>query len=227
MPVNTFGSHTAHACSIIGSYAQGDAAPKEAVDHLGLLVGEMSVDLGENKQVVVHDMRFTLGKTTMPCGLLGTISDLEAATIIKMEQWVLDMLGSERKEYYVLPASTIMKSDTSDSSPTHVKFTCAGFVERCYRDVANRKLVVDDACLPEIDLQTLLDVWANFSSLLGNARQRMKRGLEGNGPWRVLMPAYLFHAIHHIDKNGRDAVPYQPIDGDWRFSPLPMKAAGT
>jgi len=224
MPVHTSGTHRGHACAIVGSYAAGAAG--RGVYHVGLLAWEQDVELGKKSGATVHDMGFTLGTNPMDPHLLGTPAELPQEAILKMEQWALNVLASQHEvtiEYYVIPPARMARSDIPGGPPTYRSFTCAGFVDQCYRDAARLPLVADES-LPEIDLPTLLDVWKHLASTLRDTKKREKRGLVGNGPWPVLMPAYLFHAIRHFDDKGAEAGPYQPVVGDWYF---PQVTTGT
>jgi hypothetical protein len=187
-----------------------------------LLAWEGDVELGKKSGATVHDMGFTLGTNPMDPHLLGTPAELPQEASLKMEQWALDVLASQHEvtiEYYVIPPARMAKSDIPGGPPTYRSFTCAGFVDQCYRDAARLQLIADESLLPEIDLLTLLDVWTHLAGTLRDAKKREKSGLSGNGPWRILMPAYLFHAIRHVDQYGLNAAPYQPVDGDWMFPP--------
>jgi hypothetical protein len=39
-------------------------------------------------------------------------------------------------------------------------------------------------------------------------------GLKGPGPWRLLLPGYLLHAVHRAGEHG---LPYQPGPADCEF----------
>ncbi len=222
MPAYTSGTHRGHACAIVGSYA--DESAEQDVDHVGLLAGESEFELGERTELPIYHMRPPFEKSATPIQLLGLLVGLSKSAILKMEQWASDMLTSEHHPvYHVRPASITEDSDTPGGPPTYLKFSCAGFVERCYRDVAGIQLVVDEENLPPVELDTLKKIWpAQFNHpRLSNPRVASRAleslGLSGESPWRILMPAYLFHAIRHFDANGRAAGPYQPRDGDWQF----------
>ncbi len=204
---------------MLGLYATGKEAEENAVKHIGLLVSEMCIDLGAHCDVGVYHMGPPLEKGVTSVDLLGLITDLQHDNLIKMEQWIREMLRSEFKDYHVRPGSIIVQSDNPGGPPTEVRFSCAGFVERCYRDALKWQLVVDEPSLPEVSLDKLMRIWVEPRLLraLRIPKLRERYGLHGDGPWRILMPAYLFHAIRHFDANGRSASPYQPRDGDWQF----------
>jgi hypothetical protein len=219
MPVHTSGFCNGHVCAIVGTYARG-ASVQNAVDHVGLLVEECSIDFGHGQPVQVHEMlREGLKTNQLIVNLLGVMKDLDPAEITKLEQWTLEMLRCEHQQYHVLPASIVTRMDTTSGTITEVQFSCAGFVERCYRDAAGIRLLVDESSLPPIALQALCSVWSDRARALQSTKIRKRYGLHGPEPWPILMPGYLFHAIRHVDAHGREAGPYQPQSGDWRFAP--------
>jgi hypothetical protein len=117
--------------------------------------------------------------------------------------------------YRVMPASR----DTFDPHTRRAQyqsFSCAGLVASCYRDGARVPLLVEDARLPDVARALTARIWERpFAHLEPEARDTlMKRyGLEGEGPWKVLLPGYLLHALNQP----RSALPYAPKPGDWQF----------
>jgi len=220
MPVHDNDTFVGTTCAIIGSHVEHDA-----IDHVGLLATIVPIGLTRKQNAEVYDMGDHPALATIRADRMACISNLDAETLKEMRLWALKVIrsGSEIK-YVVLPAWNVAQTDASSGAPTYASFSCAGFVERCYRDAGSIQLVVDEGSLPWIRLDTLVQIWPSRARVLGIERCRKLIGLHGNGPWRILMPAYLFHAVYHIDKNGHTAGPYQPVDGDWRFSPPPMKA---
>ena len=92
--------------------------------------------------------------------------------------------------------------------PWGMRFSCAGFVAFLFRDALEIDLV-DLSNLPSTALNFLALV---YPSITGERARRMA-GLQGSGPWRVLLPGFVVHAFGA----GRSAVPYvaQPTDSHW------------
>src|SRR5262249_40642702 len=107
--------------------------------------------------------------------------------------------------------------------------SCASFVAHGYKEGAGIDLVVGEELLPPVRLTTIQQVWARqFAAVLSKAKEERHRdsmagralralGLSGKGPWPVLLPGYLFHALNQPD-HGEQA-PYQPKDeAEGRFA---------
>jgi hypothetical protein len=108
---------------------------------------------------------------------------------------------------------------SGDGTPIYIRFSCVGFVVEAYRDAGLNVVVTDEANLPAVDLATLAVAYpelaaADFGALLN---RRYHWGCDGNGPWPVLMPGHLFHALAKIGPGERDFLPYVPKKDDERF----------
>ena len=74
-------------------------------------------------------------------------------------------------------------------------------------------LAIDEETLPEVPRQTLEAAYPVF---LDNPDRRERLGLQGDGPWRVVLAGYLLHAL---DRTGDEirAEPYVAKSGDEFF----------
>jgi hypothetical protein len=141
--------------------------------------------------------------------------EMTQAELANMEVWLSDVRDrlaarparSRWDDYSVIPAAREIR-DASTGRVVHVRYSCAGFVERCYAQGAAIDLMVDEDELPAVDLATLARIWP---AVLHHRRRRF--GLEGEGPWKVLLPGYLLHSLARL--NAR--VPYRPQPGDAAF----------
>jgi len=81
-----------------------------------------------------------------------------------------------------------------------------------YLSGANVSLI--HTTLPELGFDVLKRIWRP-ELRDENARRLLERcGLVGAGPWRVLVPGYVFHAL----RAGRTALPYSPRVEDVDFA---------
>lgn len=94
------------------------------------------------------------------------------------------------------------------------RFSCVGYVQKAY-EYADVDLV-DISAIPLVDLRTILLAYPDSRTDLQNARLREFVGLEGDGPWPVLLPGYIFHAMNRSPNECR-ATPYKPRIGDEYF----------
>lgn len=92
------------------------------------------------------------------------------------------------------------------------KYSCAGLVVEAYR-ATDLDLIVTDDTLPLIALDVLRVAYPEVRS----ERVRTIVGLTGEGPWPVLLPGYVIHALKRPSEEIR-RVPYRPKVGDEIFS---------
>lgn len=94
------------------------------------------------------------------------------------------------------------------------RYSCVGFVQQAY-EYAEIDLV-DIESLPNVDLEKILPAYPDRRELLLHRRARARVGLEGDGPWPVLLPGYVFHAMNRSPLECR-STPYKPQAGDECF----------
>jgi len=103
------------------------------------------------------------------------------------------------KQYVIHPA----KKEPTKDNPCR-RFSCAGFVLEAYL-IAGIILLGNPDSLPKVN-----DEFIMFHYETG--RDRFSEfGLEGDGPWPVLLPGYVFHAFSDaIVVAGRNGTSFQP-----------------
>lgn len=94
------------------------------------------------------------------------------------------------------------------------RFSCAGYVQQAY-EYADIDLV-DVAAIPDVELETILPAYPDYREELKHPRARAFVGLKGDGPWPVLLPGYIFHAMNRSPQDCR-TTPYKPQAGDECF----------
>lgn len=120
-----------------------------------------------------------------------------------------------RDQYCVHPH--ILPVRGADGTVVTHRYSCAGFVIEAYRAAGVELVVTDEGRLPGVTVDTLLAAYPDFRSVLTNPTQRARRaGLVGDGPWPVVLPGYVFHAL---DRPTADilAGAYTPQPGDECF----------
>jgi len=121
------------------------------------------------------------------------------------------------QQYVVIPHVTWVRSP-ENGRRIRRRFSCAGFVIESYRR-AGIILIDTEAELPEVDEELLLIAYPDLARLEG-AKDRVKAGygfkdredlgLEGKGPWRVLLAGYVFHSLKRASVAHPRPSPYVP-----------------
>ena len=98
-----------------------------------------------------------------------------------------------RSQYVVAPHVREEKAD--DGTTKYRRFSCAGFVIEAYREAAINLLMTEAAELPDVGLNTLLQQYPDHARALLLPPMRKKAGLEGEGPWRVVLAGYVLNSL--------------------------------
>jgi hypothetical protein len=118
-----------------------------------------------------------------------------------------------RQQYIIMPHCR-----EPDASCSVRRFNCAGFVIEAYRCAGVDLVVTDTDSLPAISLETLLHAYPDAARILANGDRRRQLGLEGDGPWPVLLAGYVMNALNRPADDIRHQ-PYQPQPSDEYFVP--------
>jgi len=112
--------------------------------------------------------------------------------------------------YLATPAARLRR-DEDTGQIIAWEFSCAGFVAAAYEHGAAIRLV-DQEQLPPLSYAQASHIWAHSNERVF-ARFAARFGLSGPGPWPVLLPGHLIHAL----ARGRAALPYRPRATDIAF----------
>lgn len=104
----------------------------------------------------------------------------------------------------------------SDGRYARTRFSCAGFVFEAYKKA--RITFLDSNALPMVDLAVVRKAYPRQIRLMEDGRISPEAlGLQGTGPWPVLLCGYLFHALNRdVDVIRREQ--YAPIAANRYFS---------
>lgn len=145
----------------------------------------------------------------MKAHAVGWIDELSTEEYGRIEDWLNELKTTTIKiEYIGFPAAEI-ETDKVTRRPIGRKFSCAGFVHSCFKEALGIELVAEED-LPEVGLDLLKRVWGPIVET-----RRGQRHLRGPGPWRVLLPSYLFHAL----ARERSGMPHRPLQAIPCFPP--------
>lgn len=204
--------------------AQDSATTPNFVRHVGL-ADEQRDDVRSNSEISLVHMGPPLmrGHSGNPVHAIGK-AGLTAGQIRQIGVFVDEHLPEyeaekvrEHRQYVIHP-----HVQEPDADVACRRFSCAGFVIEAYRYADLELVVTEPARLPSVDLETLRHAYPEQARHLVNSRLRPLFGLEGDGPWPVVLAGYVMNALNRTTEEIRDG-PYTPASGDeyfpaWRSS---------
>lgn len=95
--------------------------------------------------------------------------------------------------------------------PYH-QFSCAGFVYEAYLEADIVLLDASEMMLPMCNLKSLRTAYPHMAERLDDSALRAEKGLDGNGPWKVLLPGYIMNSLDRMREEIL-AEPYKPESG--------------
>ena len=227
------------ACSqygIIGKYAE--RGPTHFVQHIALLRASAPISLTDEVKVLHMGPPLVAGdaaRTTRPGDRLCQ-ADLIADLVVDAEEreaiadWLsqvesedLDHPCNPVEQYVVVPH---FKWETARETGRRIRrrFSCAGFVIEAYRH-ANIHLIDTNRELPEVREELLTAAYPDLD-LSRHDWIREKWGLEGRGPWKVMLPGYVFHSTARATPESPRPPAYVPQSAAEGSFPLPTTSPG-
>ena len=122
------------------------------------------------------------------------------------------MGGRRRGQFTVHPPWQDVR-DRHTNVRRYRRYSCAGFVLDAHRQVSLNLLKIDEGSLPEVDQATLA---LGYPGLQMHESVRDSVGVPGDGPWKVVLPGYVVHALNRTSQEVRQG-PYHARSGDERF----------
>lgn len=115
------------------------------------------------------------------------------------------------RKYTFLCVPPIQTTDPDSGLPT-IRFSCAGLVLQCYREIGIDLLADSEtnSNYPTSTKQQLVHVWPELGRL--SDAQLADVGLEGGGDWPVVLPSHILHSFVNLSNT-----PYLPTDADRTF----------
>ncbi len=115
------------------------------------------------------------------------------------------------EEQFVIRPPWKDQRDSNNGSRRYRRYSCAGFVLDSHRQVDIELLQIDEGSLPDVYPQTIMLAYGLNPGPLLSAF-----GLEGDGPWKVVLAGYVLHALNRTTNQIRQE-PYQAKEGDEQF----------
>lgn len=207
MAAVALGRRCAKRLEVVGSYG----AVSHAVGHVALLAADAELGPATGTSVYQMGKRLEIDPpTSMNVDAVAWLP-LSATEEQQIDVWLDDMKTRTARCTYLAFPDAGTRADPITGNVTGFTFSCAGFVRTAYRDGAGLDLTGPQGTWPEVDAATVRAVWA----IPVDAERRVLDfvGLSGPGPWRILLPGYLMHAL----SVGRYRLPYTPSPTDVSF----------
>ncbi len=184
---------------VVPEHAIAGARTVTVVSHVGLVAARSWVSAPCDVQVC-HMGPPLRRDHAMSAHVVAWRDDLTSDEARDIGDWVASVDVTVR--YIAFPSVGFGHSqrDIVTGRPIATAFSCAGFVAQAYRE-AGVTLVVDDPQLPPASRTLLETVWGPRQ-----VRAGARYGLEGAGPWPVLLPGYVLHAA----SAPRASLPFAP-----------------
>lgn len=188
------------------------------VTHVGLLDADNQfLKAGDDVNAVHMQPPLKQGETIKPhvAGSLPlTNEEIKriAVWIVKIaDEYVNSGVKDSKSAQYLISPSWKDVTDPNTGVLRYRRYSCAGFVLDSYRRVDIELLQIDASSLPAVDRRRIVSAypWVRPSTL-------PKYGLQGNGPWRIVLAGYVLHALNRSTEEIRRQ-PYQVQPGDECF----------
>lgn len=206
--------------AVVGMYSgTGDDG---FVQHVALLAEETKLSRGQS--ATVWQMRPPLEAGKCDVHVSGTIpltlEDVEAFHDWRCEVDKEPPPENPFRRYIVRPHSEWYRSPETNRR-LYRRFSCVGYVIECYRSIGVDLVVTSEPDLPEVDFDTLEKAYPDLSRI--GARTKKTLGVAGDGPWPIVMPGYVFHALAQATDDNPRPPAYMPKSTEDARFPRPAQ----
>ncbi len=188
------------------------------VEHVALLNSDnRKVNYGDTVDVV--HMKPPLRTDDSLCAHVAGRIPLTNDQINSIKAWIVTVddelrtQNARRGKQYIIDPPWKDICDENTGAHRYRRYSCAGFVLDAHLRVDVSLLMIDKEALPEVPQQTLE---AAYPGVFQNPDLLDRFGLQGNGPWRVVLAGYVLHALDRSRDEIR-AEPYLAQGGDELF----------
>ena len=204
------GPETLSRYDVVGQRAKGQT---RFVKHVGLLNEDNQlVEMGDEVSVIHMGPPLEQGGT-IKAHVAGHVP-LTKDEIRMVSTWfakIVDEYPRLPEEQFVIHPPWKDQCDSNTGSRRYRRYSCAGFVLDSHRQVNIELLQIDEGSLPDLYPQTIKSAYGlNPGPLL------CEYGLEGDGPWKVVLAGYVLHALNRPTDQIRQG-PYQAEEGNEQF----------
>lgn len=185
-------SQTFPQFSLVGRFNEYD---RRFVQHVALLAGEVTV---KGSVPVLHmgpPLRSDIGSPEQFIPQIAAPVALDEPQKTKLLRWanrIATEEGPKNKDRYIIKPH--VKQERSEKAVVlYHRFSCAGYAHEGLRRAGVNLCLVND--LPEVGERELSVVYPRLPLIMRYPRQRKHFGIEDDPDWKILLPAYLFHAV--------------------------------
>ena len=157
------------------------------------------------------------------------MANLSAAERKQVETWVKrnvddadpPWMDVARYEQYVIRPHVSWWVNENKKFQRNRRFSCVGFVLMAYQEGCGLVLI-DTESRPLIGAESVKEAYRHlfpehdFDTLRKKLSPRYKWGVDGDGPWPVVLPGHVLHSLSRSSDEIREG-PYQPKAGDEYF----------
>ncbi len=184
----------------------------QAVEHIGLLAEDSELEYG--KDAKVHHLS-TLNRlrpwevAKIRAHVVAWLDSLDQLDRDRLKNFFEDMRSRVSRVRFLALPHFEEEPDPRNGSLRIVKCSCVGILLQALQVALNHKVLDPHSSrFPATDLKTLQKIFD--AQDLGHMT---KAGLAGNGPWSVVLPGHLIHALDSDPSQW----PYVPKVTDYRF----------
>ena len=191
----TEGPKTLSRYNVVGQRAEGQT---RFVIHVGLLDEDsQSVEVGGEVSAVHMRPPLKQGEA-IKVHVAGHVP-LTNDDIKEISAWIEEIKdeyqesGVRRRYQYIIDPPWKDEYDSNTGIRRYRRYSCAGFVLDGHQQVDIQLLQIDADALPNVDKQTIMSAYPDVER---RANLLPYLGLEGNGPWKVVLAGYALHALN-------------------------------
>lgn len=209
------GQRTLSRYDIVGLYSE---RAESFVRHVGLLSEDVQ-DVNAGDEINAVHMRPPLEK--------GGLFKVDVAGEIpltnderkQLDVWI-DKIDDEYPRFptkqYVINPPFKDEYDSNTGVHRYRRYSCAGFVLDGYSQVNIELLDIEKNSLPMVDRETLISAYPVYLKAKKYPNLLNSLGISGDGPWKVVLPGYILHALNRSNEEIRQE-PYNVKEGDEKF----------
>jgi hypothetical protein len=152
---------------------------------------------------------------TQVADIVGCLDDLQPDEQAKMQTWLSDVttriaiipeFPEPWNQGYIIDPP-FKEVDAEESGRTLWRFSCVGLILCCFENVSIHLLDWRSGKIPLPDEKAVRENY--FRLPLAFVKRRYPSLLDGPGPWRLVLPGYVFHSMSRDDASIR-ARPHLP-----------------
>jgi hypothetical protein len=185
----------------------------QTLSHVALLASPGQVFVGQPCDVMEMGPPIHLNPSGTMSPQVAAWMPLTNDEVESIEAWIADLTTqTQTLAYCALPAwqRTV---ETTTGRQIGWRFSCAGFVFCAYQ--AAGITLLDEVSIPPVPYATVRDGWIHLAKGRDDILRAVleKCGISGPGPWAVMLPGYIVHAL----AGQPGPLPHVPVPSECTF----------